>query len=158
MIKPIVSNINELHKPCALIEPKEDVAQIIIDLKDTLATKKGYALAANQIGINKCICYLKVPKNQDPKTKEIIYEEFVAINPIIIEKSRKILLKQEGCLSFPGVRIDTDRYVFCIVEYEDEKRQKHTVIAQDLISFVWQHECSHLKGRIIFDDKHKRSR
>lgn len=156
MIRPIVSNLNELRKPCVPVESKEDVSQIVIDLRDTLATKEGYALAANQIGINKCISYIKVPKAQDPKTKEITYEEIVAVNPVIIEKSKKILCRQEGCLSFPGVRVDTDRYVFCIVQYEDEKREKHTALAQDLLSFVWQHELDHLKGRTIFEAKHRR--
>jgi len=155
MIKPIVSNIKELRKPCVPVEPKEDIKEIIQDLKDTLATKKGYALSANQIGINKCICYIKVPKSVDKKTKEITYEEIVAINPVIVEKSRKVISKDEGCLSFPGIRINTDRYIFSIVIYEDEKREKHTVLAQDLQSIVWQHEIAHLKGRTIFDDKHK---
>jgi len=154
-IKPIITNIIELKKPCIPIEKNEDISQIVQELKDTLSTLKGYALSANQIGYNKRVCYLRIPQ-YNKESKKIEIQEIVAINPKIIEQSMKIKCHKEGCLSFPGVRVDTARYVFCIVQYEDEKRETHTDIVQDLASFIWQHEIDHLRGFIIFDRKYKR--
>ena len=155
MIKKIVTDITALRHPSILVEKNEDIKELIQDLKDTLATTTGYALAAPQIGINKQVCYIKIIKNIDKEAKKIDYEEIVAINPRIIEKDRKIIFRREGCLSLLGLRIDTDRYVFCIVEYENEKRELQTSMPQDIISFIWQHEIDHLEGRTIIERKHK---
>jgi len=154
--KSIITNIIELRKPCLVVEKNEDINQIIQDLKDTLNTfsNQAYGLAANQIGYNKSICYLRIPKINE-KTKQVEYEEFAAINPKVLEKERKIIFKQEGCLSFRGLRIDTDRYVFCVIQYENEKREIQNVITQDLAAFIWQHEIGHLQGKTILDFKHK---
>jgi len=86
MIKTIISNYNELKKISVAVEKNEDVSQIIADLRDTLDPTRGFALAANQIGILKRIFFFKIAKKIDPKTKEVEYEELVVINPEIIEK------------------------------------------------------------------------
>jgi len=153
MIKTIITNINELRKPCQEVTKNDDYKSIITDLKDTLTTKKGYALASNQIGIQKRICYCKIPKKINTQTKEVEYNEFVLINPKIIEKDKPVKFVDEGCLSFPGLRITTKRYVFCTVTYLDEKLEQRTAMFQDLESFVIQHECSHLEGRTLFEYK-----
>ena len=155
MIKSIISNIKELRKPCEEVKKDENIKDIIQDLKDTLATKKGYALAANQIGINKKIAYCKIPK-LNMQEKKLEYSEYVLINPKIVEKERKYIHKQEGCLSFPGLRIDTDRYVFIVVQFLNENFQPQTAVMQDLEAAIVQHECDHIEGRTIFDRKHKR--
>jgi peptide deformylase len=155
-IKPIVSNIKELRKPCEIVKSDEDVSAIIQDLKDTLiANGHGYALAAPQIGVTKQIFYLRIPKAYNPQTKETTYTEAVVINPKIIERDRKIVFKNEGCLSFPGLRVTTDRYVYCTVQFEDENRKGQVGGVQDIESFVWQHEVDHLNGLVLMDRKHK---
>lgn len=154
-IKHIITNIGELRKPCLPVEKGENINQIIQELKETLIARKGFGLSANQIGYNKSVCYLRIP-TVNLKTKKIEHAEFVAINPKIIEKERKIIFKQEGCLSIKGLRIDTDRYVFCTIQYENEKREIQNVLAQDLAAFIWQHEYDHLIGITILDRKHKR--
>jgi len=150
----IVTNINELKKPCHEVTLDDNIQEIVKKLKDTLAYHNGFGLSANQIGIQKKISYCKIPK-YNPKDKKIEFTELVIINPKIIEKDRKILFKQEGCLSIPYLRIDTDRYVFITLEYQDEKLEKRTALFQDLESFVVQHEYDHLIGLTIFDRKHK---
>jgi peptide deformylase len=153
MIREIVSNINLLRQSCQDVTKDDNIKTIIQDLKDTLATRKGYALAANQIGIQKKICYCKIPKSVNTKTKEVEYTEFVLINPKIIEKDRPIKFIDEGCLSFPGLRITTKRYVYCTITYLDEKLEPHTAMFQDLEAIIAQHECEHLLGRTLLDSK-----
>lgn len=138
MIKPIVTSIKELRKPCAEIEANEDINAVVQDLKDTLATQKGYGLAANQIGIQKKIAYYKYEKS-----------EVTLINPKIMDKSHKITFR-EGCLSFPGLEILTDRYNE--IEVENDGVLFYVI---GIEAIIVQHEVDHLEGRTIFDKKHK---
>jgi peptide deformylase len=157
MIKPIVTNIKELKKQCEIVKPEEDISIIITDLKDTLiANGRGLALAAPQIGIQKQICYIRLPKGVDQKTKSIIYSNIIAINPVVIEKDKRVIFKDEGCLSLPGLRITTDRFVYCTIQFENEKRKLQIFTTQDIESFIWMHEIDHLKGILILDRKHKK--
>jgi len=152
MIKEIITNINELKKPCAIVELDESVTEIIQDLKDTLASKKGLGLSANQIGVNKKISYIKVPVSIS-QNKEIQYVEHVLINARIIEKSRVVQVKGESCLSFSGLKVNTLRYAFITVEYLDEKMELQTRMFQDLIGLVIQHECDHQLGFTLLQRK-----
>jgi peptide deformylase len=151
---PIVTDINFLKKPCAEVTKEDNIKEIIQKLKDTLTDyPTGFGLSANQIGIQKRISYVKIPKLT--KDKKIEYTEFAMINPRITEHDRKIIHKDEGCLSFPGIYINTDRWVFITLVYEDEKLETRTALLQDWESITVQHECDHLNGITIFNRKHK---
>lgn len=148
---PIVTDINELRKPCQEITKEDNTKEIIQKLKDTLKNVGGLGISSNQIGIQKKISYIKIPKVT--KDKKIEYNEYILINAEIIEKSRPIKVKNEGCLSFPGVYVDTLRYVFCTVTYLDDNLKERTGMFQDLESFVILHEHSHQQSKTIFDDR-----
>jgi peptide deformylase len=150
--KSIITNRQLLEKPCELITKEDNIKEIIQDLKDTLNTfsNKAVGLSANQIGINKRISYIKIPKAVN---KEIQYTEYVIINAKILEKERIIQVKNESCLSFPGIPVTTKRYVFITVEYYNEKMEPQTRILQDFEALVIQHECDHQSGITIFQRK-----
>jgi peptide deformylase len=151
---PLVTYITELRKPCIEVQPGENIKEIIKGLKDTLSGYDGYGLTANQIGINKRISYLKIPRF-DSKTKKMELAELVIINAKIIEKDNPIKVKNEMCLSFPGVPVITKRYVFCTVTYLNENFKEQTFLAQDLEALILQHEIDHQNGITIFDRKWK---
>lgn len=148
---PIVTNINELRKPCQEVTKEDNIPEIIQKLKDTLDCYTGLGISANQIGIQKKISYIKIPKlTQD---KKIEFTETILINAKIIEKNRPIKIKNEGCLSFPGVYVNTQRFVFCIVEFLNEKMKLQTGMFQDFESLAVQHEIDHQNGLTIFNRK-----
>jgi len=147
---PIITNIDELRKPCQEVTKEDNIKEIVQKLKDTLESVGGLGLTANQIGINKRISYVKIPKFIN---KEIQYNEFILINAKIIEKERPIKVNNEGCLSFPEVYVDTLRYVFCTVESLNEKLELQTNLYQDLEALAIQHECDHQNSKTIFDNK-----
>jgi peptide deformylase len=151
-IRPIVTNLAELRKPCLPVEKGEDIKEIIRALKDTLEAKKGLGITANQIGINKKISYIKIPKFID-KNKKLQYNEYIFINAKIIEKDRPVKIQNESCISFPGVNVTTRRYVFITVEYLDENLKLQTGTLQDVESLVVQHELDHQLGIVLFDRK-----
>jgi len=149
---PIVTNIRELRQPCQEITKEDNIKEIIQDLKDTLAIKNGVGLSANQIGINKKISYIKMPKGIS-KDKKIDYNEYILINAKIIEKDRPIQVRGESCLSFPGVSVITKRYVFITATYLDENLRERTGLFQDLEAICVAHEIDHQNGVTIFDRK-----
>jgi peptide deformylase len=150
--KTIVTNYKELRKPTIPVEKGEDVKSIIQDLKDTLNRVSGLGLSANQIGEKKSISFVKIPKMVD---KKIEFTELVLINPEIVEKSKPIRCNNESCLSFPGIFVDTMRYVFSTVTFLNDRFEEETMLLQDLESFCILHECSHLRGRTIFEDRYR---
>lgn len=154
--KKIITNIDALRVPCLEIRPDEGVTHIIKDLKEAHVHYGGLGISANQIGYNRKISYIKIFKRFDPKTKEFEYSEYIMINPQIIEKDKPTKVIGEGCLSFPGVFVDTKRYVYCTCQYEDENRKPQVISVQDLESFAIQHEYDHsVLSLTIFDRKWK---
>jgi peptide deformylase len=151
---PIVTNINELNKPCQEVTKEDNIKEIIQKLKDALDSIGGLGISANQIGIQKRISYIRIPK-YNPTNKKMEFTESIIINAKIIEKNRPTKVNNESCLSFPGIGVTTKRYVFITIEYLNEKMELQTAMSQDLESFVLQHEYSHQQGRTIFDDKWK---
>jgi len=158
IIKPItpvqkislVSDRTLLSKPSEIVTKEDDVAGIVKKLKDTLSTQSGLALTANQIGINKRISYLRIPKFNG---KGIEFTEMVVINAKIIERDKPIKVNNEACLSFPGISVVTQRFVFCTVEYLDENLKSQVMSYQDLEAMVLQHEIDHQNGITLFDRK-----
>lgn len=146
MKKQIVTNLKDLQIPCIPVCDGEDISSICQDLKDSLDPSKGYALAANQIGYNKRIIYINI--------KELDLDGFL-INPTITMKVGKIQFN-EGCLSFPGIHVKTDRAkAISVTCSTDNKLFPVNVIFADLESIIVQHEIDHLDGKTMFDRKHR---
>jgi peptide deformylase len=138
MIKSIIKSLSELKKPCEPVQEGEDIQSLIDDLRDTLATVSGYALAANQIGILKQVAYCYING-----------EEFILVNPVIVDKQEPITFP-ESCLSFPGITVNTRRYNNITLVNSGE-----IINCSGIKAVVIQHEISHLQGRTLFDYKAK---
>ncbi len=118
------------------------VRKAVRDLRDTLEDFRerngfGRGIAAPQIGTLKRIIYIHFPK-------EGIDGAF--INPRIIKKSKAKIRLWDDCFSFPGLRVRVERSREVAVEYTDEKGKKHTIIADNDLSELLQHEIDHLDG------------
>ena len=135
----IVKNKQKLSKPCSPCKDVESGLEIGDRLLKALArTGDGVGLAANQIGIDSRVCVIKVDK------------PIVLINPMIIGKFKKILF-QEGCLSFPGDYIITERYENVLVS-ADNHSQTLFFDKKNLLECVCvQHEIDHLDGITMHD-------
>lgn len=148
MIQKINTNRKELSIPGEIVTKNDDIKNIVQDLKDTLATKKGWGISATQIFINKKISYVKLPpafsKNKDG---------WVLINAVITEKANPFKVNAEACLSFQGITVTTKRYSFIAVEYLDEKLELKTSIFLGYEALAIQHELDHQSGITIFDRK-----
>jgi len=155
MIKPIITNITVLRRPCLAVEPEENIKDIIQDLKDTLEKTGGLGISANQIGVQKKISFIKIPKEINKLTKKIEFTEFILINIKIEDKQNPVRFVDEGCISFKGVKVTTKRYTSIVIRFLNEQLQEQVAILNDLQAIVTLHEYSHQLGKTLFDDKWK---
>lgn len=130
---------NELHKYRVLGET------MLAYIKNP--KHKGIGLAAPQVGINKRIIVLGLPKKRDDET----YPLMLMINPSITKKWTETDIDEEGCLSLPGLVGDIQRSISVDVEWIDIKGRKMKKHITGYGARVIQHEIDHLDGIMICD-------
>lgn len=127
--------------------------KIITNMSDTLNNAHdGVAIAAPQIneGLRIFVVSHKVfdwPPEDTPFNPEFI-------NPVIIKKSKKTKLMDEGCLSVRHWFGQTKRSEKVTVEAYNFAGQKFTYHGEGLLAQIFQHEIDHLNG-ILFNDHAK---
>ena len=151
----IITDKEQLKQKCEPCESIEEGEKIGAQLLKELTTSQGaIGLAANQIGINKRVCVINVK------------EPVVLINPEIIEKSEEKFAFMEGCLSFPGESIKTQRYKWVKVKADNHTSTLYFSIWNDeseegynkdkYLQYAYetaciQHEIDHLDGITMHD-------
>jgi peptide deformylase len=116
-------------------------AALVNDMLDTLRAEGGIGLAAPQVGVNERI-FIILLGNEAPR---------VFINPSIIETSEELCLKEEGCLSLPGVWEEVRRPRRLRVQAWNENGRPFTLEADGLLARAIQHEYDHLDGILYID-------
>lgn len=140
----IITNLKELRTPCLPISSQDEVDSTVRILEESFSKLRGYGLAANQIGINKQVAIVRMEKCS-----------LNLVNPLIVDKENKFMFQGETCFSFPGLRLDTDRYMDLVVESGLEGNRQRFIFT-GFEAVVIQHEIDHLQGRTILDRKHRR--
>lgn len=132
------------------LNDKEGLAQLIADLKETLAASDGCGLAAPQIGVSLRVAIVDGDVMSDvyPYLKGF---RRTFINPTIVSESDEKCEYNEGCLSVPGIYADVMRPKSMTVEYYNENLEKVTETLDNFACRMCQHEFSHLDG-ILFTD------
>ena len=121
------------------------VLQLCEDMKLTMFMAQGVGLAANQVGWDYRIIYIKCNDFSG-----------VMINPVIKERSDDTISFEEGCLSLPGQFIDVkSRNAEITVGYYGMSGKYHEIVAKDKLSVIIQHEVDHLDGILMIDYEEK---
>ena len=130
----------------ALRKGAKPVKQVTAEYRDILSKMarlmyeaSGIGLAAPQGGINESMIVVDIGSG--------LYK---LVNPRIVKRSGA-QVREEGCLSVPGVCIKVKRAKKVFLAALDELGGPLTIEAQDLLACVFQHEIDHLKGRLIVD-------
>lgn len=134
-------------------EFNEDLKQLCKNMLYTMYHAPGIGLAAPQIGISKRIFVVDVEYDRDPNEDISAYtglNPLILINPVIKNKVGEITY-QEGCLSLPGIYEDVKRYESVEVEYFNTDGEKHSLVADELLSICIQHENDHLDGIVFIE-------
>ena len=153
MIQPIYLYGSEVLRARAAeadITKKEELSQLVTDLKDTLAKADGCGLAAPQIGVSLRVVIV------DGTVMTDVYDYLadfrrVMINPVILSESEQKCEYSEGCLSIPGIYADVVRPVSITVRYYNENFEEVTEVFDKFGCRMVQHELSHLDG-VVFTD------
>ncbi|HPX94168.1 MAG TPA: peptide deformylase [Candidatus Moranbacteria bacterium] len=111
-----------------------------------ISNKNAIGLAAPQVGESLRLCVINLDG-----------ELYVAINPKITAKSRKKIVSEEGCLSFPNEFYPVSRCEDVQVRFSDPDGKPRKVRARGLLARAFQHEIDHLDG-ILFIDKITKSK
>ncbi len=134
MILKTESELRKLSRPVTIEEAKP----ILEKLKTGLAAcSNGVGLSAPQIGELVQVCVLNIHN----KTLELV-------NPRIVYHDETFVFRNEGCLSFPGLWLDTIRYNHVVVV---DDLNGETVL-KNFGAVVAQHEIDHLGG-VVFKDR-----
>tara|TARA_B110000908_G_C10242347_1_gene446787 strand:- start:1250 stop:1816 length:567 start_codon:yes stop_codon:yes gene_type:complete len=143
-----------LKKHCSGIDNEyPNLAELIENMKDTMAGAQGVGLAAPQIG--KAIRLFIIDSalmldEDDDETEEIGVKE-TFINAQILEESGEEWCFEEGCLSIPDIKENVFRKETILIEYFDETWTKQQKTFNGLTARVIQHEYDHIEG-VLFTD------
>jgi len=144
-----------LRKVADQLTPEEikspELKVLIQDMYDTMKVEGGIGIAAPQINISKQICLIELPK--DSKRYGPLPETplFIIINPKITFLTEEQQGFYEGCLSVPGLRGFVERPKKILVDYLDENGESKTIVAENFLATVFQHELDHLFGKLYVD-------
>ena len=153
MIQPIYLYGSEVLRQRAEeldLNDREYIANLLVDLKDTLLNSEGVGLAAHQIGVSRRIVIVDGTGMADVYDYLADFRRTL-INPVIISQSEEVCTYNEGCLSVPGIYADDDRPVSMTVEYYNENLEKVTETFDRFACRMVQHELSHLDGTMFVD-------
>jgi peptide deformylase len=134
----------QVSQPVARFDAPE-LAELLQDMRDTMAHLNGAGLAAPQIGVLLRVVIFGVKGNpRYPDVGEV--PDTVLINPTLTALSNELEEGWEGCLSVPGMRGVVPRYRRLRYSGFDEKGQPFERDVEGFHARVVQHECDHLDG------------
>lgn len=127
-----------------------ETKSLISDLEDSMHHYGGIGIAAPQIGIPKKIAIIdtELALGEDDEEEGRLY---VIINPKLTVLDETIQGFWEGCLSVPGLRGYVERPRKLLVEFFNENAEKESIVVEDFLATVFQHELDHLFGTLYVD-------
>jgi peptide deformylase len=122
-----------------------ELAELLQDMRDTMAHLNGAGLAAPQIGVALRVVIFGVKANpRYPGVEEV--PDTVLVNPEITPRSEEIEEGWEGCLSVPGMRGWVPRWRRARYQGFDQSGSFFEREVEGFHARVVQHECDHLDG------------
>ena len=120
----------------------DDLRKIIKDMFEIMYINYGGGLAATQVGLNMRFFIMDSSESKNQK--------IVSINPEIIE-TKGNLIREEGCLSFPGISVKLKRAEWVKMKAVNEYGKEYTLSVDGYLARCIQHEYDHLNGITYFD-------
>lgn len=134
--------------------PKEEITNketqdLIQDMLEVMNELSGIGIAAPQIGISKKIALIDLSCVSDEEDED---EGVLAIiNPKLTVLDETTQGFWEGCLSVPGLRGYVERPRKLLIEYYDQDGEEKSIVAEDFLATVFQHELDHLFATLYVD-------
>lgn len=112
-----------------------DAKQLADDMIEMMHKAGAAGLAANQLGLEHRVFVL----NTNP-------EPLACFNPKVVHYSEKYSVKEEGCLTFPGLFVKIRRPEWIRVRFYDAEGNIQTENLNGPVARAFQHELDHLDG------------
>ena len=123
-----------------------ELRQLAARMMEAMYEEGGVGLAAPQGGIEQKL--LGLNPSGDAKDRS---GELVLCNPRITRKKGREF-GEEGCLSFPGIHAEVERWIDITVTYQDLDGKEQVLAAKEWLARIVQHELDHLEG-VLFTDR-----
>jgi peptide deformylase len=115
--------------------PNPIMTNLVKRLKMTMKLYGGIGLSANQCGVYERVFVIGTDEYQ-----------MVCINPKVVSVSEELDKSDEGCLSFPALRLKVKRPVWADVEYTDENGNLNQIRLTGVTARCFLHELDHMNG------------
>jgi peptide deformylase len=143
-----------LRQPALPVDPetlaRPEAQAFIDDLIETMRYYAGAGLAAPQVMTPERVVVIEVHANRRYPYKPDI-PLTVLVNPEIEPLSEETFTNNEGCLSVPGLRGETQRLVEIGVRALDRYGRSVEREVRGLSAVTFQHEVDHLNGTLFLD-------
>ncbi|XP_008800721.1 peptide deformylase 1B, chloroplastic [Phoenix dactylifera] len=123
----------------------ENLKKLVEEMFDLMYKTDGIGLSAPQVGISVQLMVF------NPAGERGEGEQIVLVNPVVYKTSKRTILYNEGCLSFPEIYADVERPASVKVGARDITGGRFKVNLSGLPARVFQHEFDHLQGTLFFD-------
>ncbi|WP_067510410.1 peptide deformylase [Actinoplanes sp. TFC3] len=120
-----------------------ELRKLVDDLSETLADSQGAGLAAPQLGVSLRVFAL-APQLSDGKVDHLV-------NPVLEFPDEEDQDGFEGCLSIPGIYLDTRRRMNVVAKGYTKRGDPLQLVGEGLLSRCIQHETDHLDGVLFID-------
>jgi len=150
--------LRQISLPCNTFEEGMEIGKQLVE---EVVKHSALGLSAIQIGIPKRVFIMRVPSDKvideinKQFTEEVVEKKWdIFINPIFTSEHPEKVFYEEGCLSFPGIKVITHRSANIVVTNTTENGIESLALS-DLDAIVFQHELDHLNGKLMFDCRAK---
>lgn len=133
-----------LRQKARRIERVDDEVRAVADRMIALMREvDGAGLAAPQVGLAWRL-FVTAGREEGPPDR-------VFINPEMTIVKNELVVREEGCLSVPGLHVNIRRPIAMQIAALDREGNEFTLQDDDFDARVWQHEFDHLEGVLIID-------
>lgn len=144
-----------LREPTRLLGKKEilsgDMQRLVADMVETMREYGGVGLAAPQVHEPYRLAIIEIDELNERYRIEVGQSLLVIWNAQVSVLDPAPYGFWEGCLSVPGLRGYVERPRKIRVDYLDEQANPRSLVAEDFLATVFQHELDHLDGKLYVD-------
>jgi peptide deformylase len=131
-----------------------EIKRLVADMIETMHEYSGVGLAAPQVHEPLRLAVIEIEQINERYRVDIAQPLLVIFNARISVLDETLFGFWEGCLSVPGLRGYVERPRKIRVDYLDQDAKPCTIVAEDFLATVFQHELDHLDG-VLYVDKIK---
>ncbi len=143
-------------KAVEVTEITGEIHELAKDMLETMYEERGVGLAAEQVGRTERMYVIDIPSDSDmddegQRENPDIAMPMVLINPKVTGHTEDVQVGPEGCLSFPDIFANVERWYEVDAEYMDLEGHIRKIHAKGLLARAIQHELDHLDGILLVD-------